>query len=69
MAVSGNYRLGDIRHNFADLDRIRKQLGFQPKVSFEQGIAQFVEWAQTLGPKESGYEQSIAEMKVRGLMK
>lgn len=69
VAVSGNYRLGDIRHNFADLDRIRKQLGFEPKVSFEQGIAHFVEWARTLGPKESGYEQSIAEMKERGLMK
>jgi dTDP-L-rhamnose 4-epimerase len=69
VAISGNYRLGDIRHNFADLDRIRKQLGFEPKVSFEQGIARFVEWARTLGPKESGYEQSIAEMKERGLMK
>jgi len=69
VAISGNYRLGDIRHNFADLDRIRKQLGFEPKVSFAHGIAHFVEWARTLGPKESGYEQSIAEMKERGLMK
>ena len=32
--VSGNYRLGDIRHNKADISKIKKLLGFSPKVSF-----------------------------------
>lgn len=67
--VSGNFRLGDIRHNFADLGRINQRLGFAPAVSFADGIAQFVAWAKTLGPKESRYEQSLAEMKQRGLLK
>jgi dTDP-L-rhamnose 4-epimerase len=67
--VSGNFRLGDIRHNFADISRARQQLGFAPKVPFSEGIARFVAWARSLGPKESRYEQSLDEMKQRGLMK
>lgn len=69
VSVSRNYRLGDIRHNFACLNRIKNRLGFEPKVSFEKGIANFVTWARTLGPKESRYEQSLTEMKDRGLLK
>ncbi|NUG13282.1 NAD-dependent epimerase/dehydratase family protein, partial [Acinetobacter seifertii] len=38
ITISGNYRLGDIRHNYADLTKIKKYLGFEPKVSFEEGI-------------------------------
>ncbi|MFH4146293.1 NAD-dependent epimerase/dehydratase family protein, partial [Acinetobacter baumannii] len=33
ITISGNYRLGDIRHNYADLSKIKKYLGFEPKVS------------------------------------
>jgi dTDP-L-rhamnose 4-epimerase len=69
MTVSGNFRLGDIRHNVADLDRIKQRLGYEPKVSFAEGIGRFVAWAKPLGPKESRYEQSLQEMKERGLMK
>jgi dTDP-L-rhamnose 4-epimerase len=69
VTVSGNFRLGDIRHNFAAMDRIKQRLGYEPKVSFAEGIAQFVAWAKSLGPKESRYEQSLQEMKERGLMK
>ena len=32
--VSGNYRLGDIRHNYADISNIKSILGFSPKNSF-----------------------------------
>ncbi len=69
VTVSGNYRVGDIRHNFACLNKIQQKLGFQPKVSFENGIAKFVAWARLLGPVENKYEQSLAEMKSRGLFK
>ncbi len=42
--ITGNYRLGDIRHNFADMQKIRNLLGFVPKVDFNTGIAAFAEW-------------------------
>ena len=69
LRVSGNYRLGDIRHNFADLTRVRADLGFAPKVSFEQGVAAFAEWVQTQEIEDSGYERSVSELRSKGLLK
>jgi dTDP-L-rhamnose 4-epimerase len=67
--VSGAYRLGDIRHNYADLGKARRLLGFEPKVDFNEGIRRFTAWVNTQEVKEDGYEKSIAEMKSRGLYK
>lgn len=67
--ISGNYRLGDIRHNFADLKKINEKLGFEPKVYFQEGIKIFCEWVKRQSMKESQYEKSIEEMKERGLYK
>jgi len=69
VTISGNYRLGDIRHNYADLTKIKALLGFEPKYNFENGIKKFTEWVLTQEIKESKYEASIAEMKEKGLFK
>jgi dTDP-L-rhamnose 4-epimerase len=39
--VSGQYRLGDVRHVFASADRARHELGFQAGEEFAAGMAQF----------------------------
>ncbi|MEO6079223.1 MAG: NAD-dependent epimerase/dehydratase family protein [Steroidobacteraceae bacterium] len=67
--ITGAFRLGDIRHNIADLTRIRNLLGYAPRVSFDEGIRRFVEWARSIGPTDSAYQESIDEMKARGLLK
>ncbi len=67
--ISGNYRIGDIRHNYADLTKIRSKLGFEPKVSFEEGITRFVTWVNNQQVEEDNYESSIEEMKKKGLYK
>lgn len=67
--VSGNYRLGDIRSNIASLTNIRKQLAYEPKVNFVQGISQFVDWVESQEVEEDQYEKSINEMKEKGLYK
>lgn len=69
ITVSGNYRLGDIRHNFADISLARKILGFEPKWTFEKGIEQFTKWVNEQEVQEDNYEASIAEMKAKGLYK
>ena len=69
ITISGNYRLGDIRHNFADLTKISSTLGFQPKFSFEQGLKQFTDWVNTQEVQEDKYQKSIDEMKAKGLYK
>lgn len=67
--VSGNYRLGDIRHNFADITAARQILGFEPKWSFSDGIEQFTNWVNQQEVNEDNYETSIEEMKKKGLYK
>lgn len=67
--VTGNYRLGDIRHNYADLTKIRSKLGYYPQVSFDEGIAKFVRWVVDQPLMESSFENSILEMKRKGLFK
>ena len=69
MTITGNYRLGDIRHNYADLTKINNKLGFSPKVDFEEGIKRFTNWVNTQEIKEDNYEKSIAEMKEKGMYK
>lgn len=61
--ISGNYRLGDIRHNYADITKIQSLLGFQPKFSFEQGVENFVAWVKKQQAVPDLYEQSLNEMK------
>ena len=67
--VSSNYRLGDIRHNLADISKIREITGFNPQVSFEEGIRLFSDWVNKQELKEDKYIQSIEEMKKKGLFK
>ena len=67
--VSGNYRLGDIKDNIADLTKIESVLGYKPKVSFKEGISNFVDWVSKQQIEKDNYEQSIKEMKEKGLYK
>lgn len=69
ITVSGNFRLGDIRHNFADITLARNILGFSPKWTFSDGIAQFCKWVDKQEVQEDNYESSIQEMKEKGLYK
>ena len=69
ISISGNYRLGDIKDNYADLTKIQTKLGFEPKVSFEDGIKRFTKWVNAQEVVEDQYEKSINEMKEKGLYK
>jgi len=69
ITISGNYRLGDIRDNYADLTKIKEKLGFEPKVDFEEGISRFTKWVEMQEVAEDKYEKSIDEMREKGLYK
>ena len=69
ITISGNYRFGDIRHNYADITLASNILGFKPKWSFSQGIEQFVNWVNCQEIQEDKYESSIEEMKQKSLYK
>jgi dTDP-L-rhamnose 4-epimerase len=44
--VTQKYRVGDIRHCFADISRAERLLGFTPQVSFEDGIRDLAVWLE-----------------------
>lgn len=69
LIVSGNYRLGDIRHNFADISLAKEKLGYSPKWDFDTGIRMFTEWVNSQDIQHDGYEKSLEEMKSKGMFK
>jgi dTDP-L-rhamnose 4-epimerase len=67
--VTGAFRMGDIRHNIADVSKLEQVLGFVPGVPFKQGLANFLGWAAEQAPADkAAYLRSVSELAVRGLM-
>lgn len=69
ITVSGNYRIGDIRHNCADISHARDILGYKPRWSFDEGISRFVDWVNQQKTQDDKYDTSISEMIKKGLFK
>ena len=67
--ISGQFRLGDIRHNLADLAKVRAVLGFEPSISIEEGLCRFVDWVKGEQVQVDGYEESLRELRVKGIFK
>lgn len=65
--VVGKYRVGDIRHCFADISLAREVLGYEPRVTFEQGMQELVAWLQEQDRPEDHVETHTAELAARGL--
>jgi dTDP-L-rhamnose 4-epimerase len=49
--VTGEYRLGDVRHVTASSQRIREALGWRPEVSFEAGLSELAALSR-VGPED-----------------
>lgn len=65
--VAKQYRVGDIRHCYADISRAVNELGFRSSVSIEEGFNDLLEWSSNQGSKDR-FEHSILEMKEKGLL-
>jgi dTDP-L-rhamnose 4-epimerase len=66
--VTGSYRQGDIRHNVADLTKIRQALNFEPRWGFEDGVREFLSWAEKQPIAVSQYDRSLDELREKGLL-
>lgn len=67
--VTGAFRLGDIRHNVADVDQLERTLGMRPSVPFEEGINAFLSWAQGQEAHDKeAYDRSVAELREHDLL-
>jgi dTDP-L-rhamnose 4-epimerase len=67
--ITGNYRIGDIRHNYADISLARKVLKFKPLYTFSKGIENFTSWVKMQKIASSDYERTFKEMQLKGLLK
>jgi dTDP-L-rhamnose 4-epimerase len=64
--ITGKYRVGDIRHCFADISKARRLLGYEPRVLFKDGLAELAEWLEGEAAEDK-VEQAGAELAARGL--
>jgi dTDP-L-rhamnose 4-epimerase len=64
--VTGEYRVGDIRHCFADIGLAREVLGYEPKVTLDDGMAELAEWLEGQ-TAEDRVESANGELAARGL--
>ena len=66
--IVNRFRSGDIRHCIADITKARTKLGFEPQVSFEEGMEALVTWG-----KEVEAEDKVAvaaqELEAMGLVR
>ena len=65
--ITNQYRKGDIRHCFADISKIRKLLNFAPKIDFEDGMRELIEWSRTQSAQD-GFETARRELQDKGLL-
>jgi CDP-paratose 2-epimerase len=64
--LTGQYRVGDIRHCFADITRARQVLGYEPRVTLEAGLTELAGWLEGRVAVDRVAEAS-AELAARGL--
>jgi len=64
--ITLRFRKGDVRHCYADTSRLKKVLGYEPRVSFEQGIEELVEWSRNTEAQDL-FDQAKAELEARDL--
>ncbi len=64
--VTGKYRIGDIRHCFADISKARALLKYQPRVQFEEGLIELAEWLSRTSATDN-FMHAASELDRRGL--
>jgi len=68
LQVTGQFRVGDIRHNYADITRLNELLGVHPKVTLKAGLKRFAEWVLQQPLPEDQLEKANEELRARKLM-
>ncbi|MGX2041439.1 NAD-dependent epimerase/dehydratase family protein [Methylocaldum sp. MU1018] len=64
--ITRRYRVGDIRHCFADIREAEDILGYRPRVGLDEGLAELMEWLQTQAAADR-FEAANEELSRRGL--
>jgi dTDP-L-rhamnose 4-epimerase len=66
--ITHRYRLGDIRHCFADVTLAEELLGFRAQVPFAEGLAEMLAWLECQNPIDR-VDMATQELLGRGLLR
>lgn len=64
--ITGRYRIGDVRHCFADIGEAQRLLGYAPEIPLDAGIGELGQWL-TEQQAEDRVETAHSELVRRGL--
>lgn len=64
--ITGQYRTGDVRHCYSDITAASELLGYQPRVTLENGLAELAQWLQGQVAIDHA-ERAQHELQARGL--
>jgi dTDP-L-rhamnose 4-epimerase len=64
--ITGKYRVGDIRHCFADISLARDVLAFEPKIAMDDGLTELAGWLEGQVAVDS-VDAAASELAKRGL--
>lgn len=68
IVTTKEYRLGDIRHNFADTDKLLKILKFKPTIDVFDGMNRFSDWVKFQPLPLDLLDKANAELRIKKLM-
>ncbi len=61
--VTGQFRVGDIRHGYADIGAARRLLGFEPRTPLGEGLRRFCDWAKNEPVHPDRTSEATAELR------
>ena len=64
--ITAKYRMGDVRHCFADISQAMTALGYMPRHDFARGLSDLVKWLDGKLPPDRTLD-ARAELDARGL--
>lgn len=65
--ITNQFRKGDIRHCFSDISKIKKEVGWEPKVKLEDGLRELIEWSRDAESKDT-FDQATDILKKKGVV-
>lgn len=65
--ITNKFRKGDIRHCFSDITKIKKEIGWFPKVKLRDGLQELIVWSQRAESKDL-FEQAQKILSKKGVI-
>lgn len=66
--ILNKYRVGDIRHCFADVSKIDTEFGFRPQRTFDEGMEELIEWVVGTGKPVDKTAAGMAQLVANNLV-